>query len=257
MRPLTSSILFLALLAPLAAAETLEQAVERYVVAAGTDSPWEVTGSVGVTYATGNTDQITAALAIDASKGWDPWKLSLKWRSIYGESDGDENANEHILIQRLERALDEKSSLFEQLLLEHDEQERLNLRAQLTLGYRRQLVKQDKFELNGEIGAGVLYEDFRGETDTEFIAHLGVDWKWQITDKVLYTQVITLYPSLSEFGEFRLYWESVFTTPISEQLDLRLALTDKYDSAAPAGVENNDFQAVLGIQIRFTKKKAA
>jgi len=249
-------ILAASLVSAPAFADGLETAVDRYVAAMDDGSPWEASGALSIAVTSGNSDTVTVAAGLQASKMWDPWKLTLKLDSIYGRANGVENKNEHIFQERLERQLTPVSWLFQDLLLEHDAQENLNIRVQFTVGYRRQLVKKEKFELFGEIGGGVLYEEFRTKTETEGILHLGVDWKWQITDKLLYTQVIRVYPSLSEFGEFRLMTESVFTAPLSDRIDARLAILDRYDSAAGAGIKKNDLVVTFGLQIKLTKPKA-
>jgi putative salt-induced outer membrane protein YdiY len=140
-------------------------------------------------------------------------------------------------------------------MLEHDEEEDLGLRIQLTFGYNRRLVKTEKFELWGNIGAGVLHEEFFNASETEAILQLGVNFVWQITKTLTYTQVITFYPSLSNGGEFRMYWESTFTMPVSERVDLRLSIIDRYDSDPQAGIEENDLTIALSLAIKFTKPK--
>jgi putative salt-induced outer membrane protein YdiY len=253
------SIAVLLFCAAVAQAETLEEAVRGYVRAAEAEAeetgPWTITGSFGLTFTDGNSDTLTVAAGADGIREWDPWKLILKLRAIYSESEDVESANEEIFIERLERALSERSWIFQEFLAEHDEQEDLNYRLQLTVGYRRQLVKKERFNLFGEIGAGVLYEKFRTMSETEAIAHLGIAFDWKITDNLLFTQVFTVYPSLSNGGEYRFISESVFTSPLSEKLDLRLAIIDKYDSDPVAGVEKNDIQIILALVINFTGKK--
>jgi len=239
-------------------AENLEQAVDGYLAAADpapAPSLWNASGSLGLTITDGNSDTKTLALGAEADRAWDPWHLFLKLSSIYAESEGDETANEQILTERLERALDEKASLFQDLLLEHDEQEDLSYRIQLTFGYKRKLIEKKDFELFGEAGAGILHEEFRTDTQDEAILQFAVSFKWQITKQLLFTQIVTIWPSLSETGEFRLTSESNFTTPIGERLDLRFSIVDRYDSNPPAGVTENDLQVTLSLVIRFTPKK--
>jgi len=246
----------LLMLAAVSSAETLEEAVDGYVRAAeGAEKPWKVTGSLGITLTSGNSDTLTILVGGEGVKEFDPWKLILKVAAIYAESDSVETANEEIFKERLERALSEKAWLFQEFMLEHDELEDLSYRLQFTLGYKRLLVKKDKFTLYGEAGGGVLYEKFRTTTETEGIAQLGINFEWQLTEQLLFTQVFTVYPSLSDGGEYRFVSESVFTTPIGKKLDLRFAIIDKFDSNPPAGVKENDLQVTLAIVIRFTDEK--
>jgi len=258
---LARSLIGLLLLAGLAQAEDLEQAIHGYLAAADTDgakskSPWELELNLGVTVAAGNSDFVTATFGGKANRDFGKdWKFTSLLRVTYSESNGVETANEWILIGRLERVLSDKASVFFELLGEHDEQELLNYRIQGLGGYRRRLIKKELHELFGEIGAGVRHDEFRVNPDTVPFLYLGVDFKWQITKYLLYEQIIRLFPSLSDFGEFRFTWLSTFTTPIGERWDLRLTILDQYNSDPVAGVKSNDLQVTLSLVFTFNKKK--
>lgn len=249
----------LVLVAALAQAETAEQAIRGYLNAAAEDAPpqkypWEITGALGFTLTDGNSDSITLTVGADAKKEWDLYKLAMKLGIIYGETEGEQTSSEWIFLERLERKLSERATIFQDLWLEHDEEESLRYRIQLTLGYNRRLVKKDeKFEMWGQVGGGVLHESFFSDEETEGIAQLGFNFTWNITDKLKYVQIVVFYPSLSEGGEWRMYWESTFTTPISDRLDLRLSIIDRYDSNPQPGNEENDLTIALTIAIRFTE----
>ena len=221
--------------------------------AADTTSPWDITGALGFTLTDGNTDSTQLTVGAEAKREWTLWKLGMKLGILYGETDGDQTSSEWIFFERLERKLSERATIFQDLLLEHDEEEDLRYRIQLTFGYNRRLVKKETFELWGNVGGGVLHESFFDEDQTEAIAQIGINFTWQITKQLKYTQVITFYPSLSEGGEFRMYWESVLTTPLSERFDLRFSIIDRYDSDPQPGIEENDLTIVIAIAIKFTK----
>jgi putative salt-induced outer membrane protein YdiY len=234
----------------------LEETADRPPPTPEEEKPrWEVTGAVGMTATSGNSDTFTLAAGLEAKREWEPWKLLIKLDTLYSKSDGDQNANEQTLTERLERALNEKESIFQDLLLEHDEQEELDYRIQLTVGYRRRLVNEERFKLWGEAGGGVLHEEFRVDPETEGILQFGFDFEWKLTKQLTYTQRFVIYPSLSEGGEYRFRSESRFTTPIGERLDLRLSIIDDFDSDPVPGVEENDVKVALTVAIKFTKPK--
>jgi putative salt-induced outer membrane protein YdiY len=221
--------------------------------AAETTSPWEITGALGFTLTDGNSDTIQLTVGAAAKREWPKWKLGMKLAILYGETDGEQTSSEWIFFERLERKLSERATIFQDLLLEHDEEEDLGARIQFTVGYNRRLVLKEKFELWGNVGGGVLHEEFFDDAETEGIAQAGINFTWQITKQLKYTQVITFYPSLSEGGEFRMYWESVFTTPISDRFDLRLMILDRYDSNPQPGIEENDLTIAIALAVKFTK----
>lgn len=218
-----------------------------------TTMPWEITGALGFTLTDGNSESVTLTFTIDAKREWELWKLFMGIRILYAETEDVESASEWIFLERLQRKLSERATIFQDLLVEHDEQEDLRYRIQFTLGYNRRLVKKENFELWGNVGGGVLHEEFFDESETEAIAQIGITFTWQITKNLKYEQILTFYPSLSEGGEFRMYWESVFTTPISDRFDLRLSIIDRYDSNPQPGIEENDLTIALSLAIKFTK----
>jgi putative salt-induced outer membrane protein len=222
-----------------------------------TTKPWEILGALGFTLTDGNSESITLTITADARREWELWKLFMGLRILYAETDSTQSASEWIFLERLQRKLSERAAIFQDLLLEHDEEEDLRYRIQFTMGYNRRLVKKEKFELWGNIGGGVLYEDFFNDSETEGIAQLGITFTWQITKQLKYEQILTFYPSLSEGGEYRMYWESVFTTPISERFDLRFSIIDRYDSNPQAGIEENDLTIAIALAIKFTKPPPA
>jgi putative salt-induced outer membrane protein YdiY len=222
-----------------------------------TTKPWEITGALGFTLTDGNSDTIQLTIGAEAKREWTKWKLGMKLGILYGETDGEQTSSEWIFLERLERKLSERATIFQDLLLEHDEEEDLRYRIQFTVGYNRRLVKKETFELWGQVGGGVLHEEFFDDTQTEGVAQIGINFTWQITKALKYEQVLTFYPSLSESGEFRMYWESRFTTPLGERFDLRISIIDRYDSDPQPGIEENDLTIAIALAIRFTKPPPA
>jgi len=252
-----------------AAAETLEQAVDRYVdstdaesrdfvkAAEGDASPWTTLKmGFGATFTDGNSDTVTVSFTGNAVREWGKWKLSLGAAAIYAESSGVQSASEWIFTERLDRKLDDVSSIFQALYLEHDEQEKLRVRMRLTVGYTRRVITKEKFWLEIDLGGGILYEEFRNPDvdDIEGIAQIGIRWEWQITDSLLYKQTIQIYPNLSDGGEFQLLWISELSTPVSDRWVLVLTLIDTYDSKPPVGLEENDIKVIIALTVDFTKK---
>ncbi|MFQ5844384.1 MAG: YdiY family protein [Planctomycetota bacterium] len=231
----------------------LEESAGAPVAAA--PAVWRITGSFGLTATSGNAETFTFAGGLEAVRERAPWKLAVEADSIVSRSEGEETANEQILTERLERALGERGALFQELLGEHDEQEELDFRLQLTLGYQRRLVDRERFRLWGEAGGGVLHEEFRLDPETEGVLRFGLRFEWRITDQLLFTQRFAFDPSLSRGGEFRLLSESVFSTPVGERVDLRLSILDTFDSDPQPGVGRNDVKIALTLAIAFTRKR--
>jgi len=238
--------------------ESMVDAVDYYFAAAegSAEKPWKIEGAFGFTFKDGNTDLINFAGRALIEKRWEKDLFRVTVQSIYSEEEKVETASEHIAVQRYEHYLGEKHRLWQQLWLETDSQEALSLRIILTAGYGYRFVKNEKFELWGELGAGWEGQTFYGGTDkNEGILQFTVTWTWQITDKLLYEQVFIFWPSLSDSGEYKFVSDSKFSTPISDRWSLVLIIQDKYDSNPEPGIENNDFTMILTLSFDFTKKE--
>ena len=102
---------------------------------------------------------------------------------------------------------------------------------------------------------GYRQDNFYGGVDEgEAILQINVDWVWQVTETLTYTQVIQYWPSLTNSGEFLLVWNSTFSLPISERWSFELIIQDKYNSQPVAGNEENDFAILLTLSFDFTNK---
>jgi len=66
------------------------------------------------------------------------------------------------------------------------------------------------------------------------------------------SEELTVFSNLEDFGEFRLVSELAFSTPISDSLDLRIALKTEYDSnARRVGVNAWDNTLISGLSYKF------
>ncbi len=252
--------ILLALLAAFAVARAdnvPESVIDDYLAAVKPEkkdpNDWKIKIGIGATVTDGNSDSVTFAFSFDAVKQINErLKLTLTEVSTYAESSGTESANEHIGIERLDWKLDELGNLFQTLQLEHDNQEKLRIRIVLAVGYTRQLIDKQDFDLWVEGGPGVLYEDYRttGE-DTEAILVITVRWVLKISKDLTYEQTISIWPSLSDGGEGRVLAKAKFTTPVGDNWRVELTVRDVYNSKPPMGNVRNDLTIVLTLVVSF------
>lgn len=258
----------LALLAAAVCADDIgrEAAIESYLadaddhtyMAPGLDDKdamrerWVGDAGLGFSLTRATQDSVNLSYNVETKRIVKKWTFHILFTGVYAEQDNLESANEHILVGRADYELDAKSSVFVSLLLEYDAQEALSLRVRPLAGYSRQLTDKAKFKLWGDAAAGLRYENFFGNipTETQGIAMLGVRWIWQLTDKVLYEQVIQIEPSLSNFGEYRFIWISKFTVPIAERFKLNVIIRDTYNSQAVPPTKKNQF--IMSIVLAYT-----
>jgi len=61
----------------------------------------------------------------------------------------------------------------------------------------------------------------------------------------------TLYPSLSERGEYRLHSETALVNPISDHVAWKVSFIDDYKSNPSGNIKKNDFQLISSIDYLF------
>ncbi|MBI1319780.1 MAG: DUF481 domain-containing protein [Candidatus Hydrogenedens sp.] len=103
------------------------------------------------------------------------------------------------------------------------------------------------------------YRDFRDplraydtRTENYLTARAGTNYEQQIFERGKITDAAVLSANLEDTGEFRFKNELAFTTPLSEQLSLKIALLSEYDSMAENfGVEAWDHTLTTGLAYSF------
>ena len=66
-----------------------------------------------------------------------------------------------------------------------------------------------------------------------------------------FSEDITLYPSVSESGEYRLHSESTLIQPISDGLTGKVSFIDDYNSNPSGKTKKNDFRIISSVEYGF------
>ena len=71
-----------------------------------------------------------------------------------------------------------------------------------------------------------------GRTEDFLTFRTSLRYEQQLFQNSTLSEALTVFSNLDDIGEFRVLSELAFTTPISQSLDLRMALSSEYDSNA-------------------------
>lgn len=127
------------------------------------------------------------------------------------------------------------------------------------------------WRLTPSTGLGYWFSD---ETDRKAMAELGVGWEHTVfrdttSDRgapvlvprgfiqtsllgdTTLSQEVTLWPSLGDFGEYRLRAETVLTDPVASGLSFRVSFIDEFESDPAAGSKRNDARLVSSFVYAF------
>ncbi len=218
---------------------------------------WSGSLSLGTQLKRGNTDSSDVRFDATALRKVPREELALRFYADYGETDGETDTNEIFGEVKLKVFQTERFYLFGLTSMEYDEMENLDLRAQVFSGPGYIFIDRERTNLLGEIGAGLMGEFFDeadgddGET-LEASLRLNAEWRQKLFGNAEFFQGLTIYPSLGNFGDYRLRSETTLSTPLSKQWAIKLSLVDDYDSD-PEGedVKNNDLKCISSIQYKY------
>jgi putative salt-induced outer membrane protein len=116
-------------------------------------------------------------------------------------------------------------------------------------GYGRVILRTDRHELRGEIGAGYRVADLSDGTREEGAAASGgLRYAWQISETAEFSQ-----NALVQWSNDNTYLESetALRTTIVGNLSARLSYLVKHNTDVPAGRENTDFFTTVRLEYTF------
>jgi putative salt-induced outer membrane protein YdiY len=213
------------------------------------------TGNVegGIQIREGNTETFDIYGKVGALRKSYRRELSLKASYDFAERDDDTERNRAFAASTYRRYRSAKSYIFGTINVEQDEIEELDFRLNAAVGPGYKWIDTEDTKLTGEAGFGVTAEWYDGEDqNTEAIVMIHGHWRQKVFDESIFGQELTVYPSISDFGSFRLVSITSLATPLSESLDLRVSLVNEYDNdPGVSGVEKNDLTFRTTVVYRF------
>jgi putative salt-induced outer membrane protein YdiY len=214
---------------------------------------WSGSVALGIKLERGNSNSSDFNFDLKASREAPRDKLDLRLLLDYEETDGEADTNSVFGSTKLQVFQTERRYVFGATILEYDEFEDLDLRAQIVTGPGYYFIRNEKTDLFGEIGGGIVGEFIEDEDETlEGIGYLHIGWKQKILETAQFTQDITFLPNLSDVGEYRVRFETALTTPIRDRWALKLSILDDFDSDPESeDVSKNDLTFVTALEYTF------
>lgn len=216
---------------------------------------WNGSLAVGAQLQRGNTDTADLHVEIKAKRTAPREELHLRFYSDYGETEGETDQNKAFGQAKLKLFQTDRRYLFGLIDMEYDEMENLDLRAQGFGGIGYKFLNAPRTKLLGEAGAGLTGEFFDEADDEETLeasAFLNAEWTQVLFENVVFYQALTLFPNLSEIGDFRLRSETGVTSPLGGGWAFKLSLIDDYDSDPESEeAEKNDLRFISSLEYNF------
>lgn len=200
--------------------------------------PWEGTGEFGFVNTTGNTETVALNLKLNFVRTTETWRHRFSGTALMTSEDGINDNERYTMEVQSDRRISEKSWLFGSFRWDADKFGSYDPQLSLTAGYGRQLMKSEKHELKGEIGAGYrkLEERESGDSSSEAIARFLLDDSWQMFASTLWTnRLLVESGSSNTFSQFN----TDLTVSMNDRLAIRLGFEARNNSQTPPGDSEN------------------
>ncbi len=220
-----------------------------------TDGQWRGSVDAGASFASGNTDSTSVNVSAKGGRATDNDKLDFYLTTLYGikKSDGERNETANLWRAggKYDRNLNSQVFSFGSLDFEHDKLQELDLRGVAAGGLGYHVRKSENTTFDVFSGLAYNHERFTGETRNSVELLIGEESAHKLTDTTSFNQRLAIYPNLSESGEFRAQFDAGFTTAISKKIDLKLTLSNRYQSNPLPGIKKTDTLFLTSIGYRF------
>lgn len=220
-----------------------------------TDNQWRGTANAGLSFASGNTDSTAVNIAANAAKASEQDKLAFYLTTLYGtkKSNGtsEETANLFRAGGKYDRNLSDRVFAFGSIDAEHDKLQDLDLRAVAAGGLGYHIIKNENTVFDVFSGLTYNHERFTTETRNNSELLLGEESQHKLTDTTSLNQRFALYPSITDSGEFRAQFDAGLSTSITKKIELKLTLSNRYQSNPLPGIKKTDTLFLTSIGYRF------
>ena len=214
--------------------------------------PWKGSVTAGGNIQSGNNNTAALSFGAEAVRRGDNDRFSLQFLYTIARASGGLSARNAFGAVAYNYFFTRQLYGLVSVSLLNDTFQDLNLRAIVGPGVGYQVWDDKKKSLSLEAGVSYLSEDLKLNPDKSwFTARLAGNVTYQLTDTVLFSDQLILYPSLEKMSDFQLRNEAALLTSLGAAWSLKLANIIDYVNSPPAGKRTTDSNVILGIQFGF------
>lgn len=218
---------------------------------------WTGSMSVGLYFASGNTDRRGGDASVDAVRRTEQDRITagVAWNYAEDKTDGDWELTQRRVQAGLkyDYFLSEKSYLLANTGVEGDRFQDIDLRFTTGVGYGYQWIETDDLSFATEIGINYFSENFRSSTpDNSYItARLAYFLKWQLIDGIKLLQDVRFFPSLEDADDIYLKKDTRLRMSLAQSMFTELQWELDYDNTPSSGLDRIDNRLFLNVGWEF------
>lgn len=210
----------------------------------------------GYSLQSGNTktESLTGGLAIKR-KVEKVNEFDIQGNAKYGAADKKMNAQKYYGMTRFAYSFGKEKKWYNFYKVEGDHDRFANIAARVTpsTGVGYWFSDTEDWKLMNELGIGVTHTKYRDDTEdkTELVLIPRLYLEKRLFGKSRISEDLTVYPSLTNTGEYRLKSETVFTNPITDKLNFKVTWINEYNSDPGDDVKEHDMSVVSSLEYAF------
>ena len=213
---------------------------------------WKGAINLGGSVQTGNISRATASVGAEAARKTEKDRFSLRFLFNYAEEKSDVTTRNAYGALKYDYFFTKKLFGYLSTELLTDEFKDLNLRAIAGPGIGYQIWDDKVKSLSVEAGVSYVWEDRKlGQDDNWATARMSADFWYKFGKIVTFSDLLIIYPSLKQGGEYFLRNEAALTSPLGAGWALRLANIWDRDSDPAPGILKDDLTWILSLQYTF------
>lgn len=220
---------------------------------------WEGNANIGFSYTSGNSNNITMATGLRATKtrpndGFTIYARSL-WNSNHGAVASVTTQNAFWGGARYDRTIDKKLFGFVSYDFERDKPRRLQFRSVAGAGLGHRTIKNERTELEIFVG-GAWNRTWQANLDSDTPEALaGFTFKQRINDKLRFQNAMTYFQNVTDRTEYRMILDATITVDVTKKVGFFISIGDRFNNDPLGHAERNDFLFTTGMKWNFGKKR--
>ncbi|OPY65635.1 MAG: hypothetical protein A4E57_03100 [Syntrophorhabdaceae bacterium PtaU1.Bin034] len=236
-----------------ASVEKLEGAAESEIAEPVKKEPklWKTELALGFNLSEGNTVTSSFSGYFHSSRKTDSDEFTIKGSYSYGSAERRmDDQKWYGMIRYAFSFRERKWYNFYRFEGDHDRFANIDYRLLPSTGIGYWFFDKPGLRAMAELAIGLENTHFRdntpGATETVLIPRIFLEKR--LLANTVFFQDITLYPSLSYFGDYRLRWETSVKNDLTDRLFLRFSFIDNYNSS-PGSIDTkrNDMQFITSL----------
>jgi putative salt-induced outer membrane protein len=224
------------------------------------DGVWRGALGAGLTFTDGNSRSSAFNLNAETIRATANDKTRIYGAALYGRSSGKETANQLRAGGRYDHDLTPQVFGFGGVDLERDKLGNIEMRVAPSVGLGYHVIKNANTTFDVFGGVGYVYDKYFNATTIDGKIRdtygrpellLGEASTHKISASTSFRQSFTIYPNLSNRGEFRSVFDAGLAVAMSSSLSLTVGLVNRYNSDPGLNIKKSDTLFVTGIAAKF------